>query len=123
MTPELVLCSSANCTLETLERIEPELEGATVRIETRIYEASAGELLALVRELADDIGSAMLIGHNPGLEHLIVDLARPGPELDRVREKFPTAALATLEFEGSWPDLRAGGAESVAFVRPRDLEG
>ncbi len=122
VTPELVLCSSAIRTLETLERIDPELEGAKVRIETRIYEASAGELLALMRELADDVGSAMLIGHNPGLEYLIADLARPGPELDRVREKFPTAALATLEFEGSWLELRAGGAELVAFVKPRELE-
>ena len=50
VTPELVLCSSAIRTLETLERIEPELEGAKVQIEARIYEASAGELLALLRE-------------------------------------------------------------------------
>ena len=65
----------------------------------------------------------MLIGHNPGLEHLIADLAGPGPELDRLREKFPTAALATLQFEGSWRELRADGAELVAFVKPRELEG
>ena len=122
VTPELVLCSSAIRALETLERIEPELGGAKVLIEPRIYEASAGELLALLRELDDDVGSAMLIGHNPGLEQLIADLARPGQELDRVREKFPTAALATLQFEGSWPELRADGAELVAFVKPRELE-
>ena len=72
-------------------------------IEPRIYEASAGELLALLRELDDDVGSAMLIGHNPGLEQLIADLAEPGPELDRLREKFPTAALATLQFEDPGP--------------------
>ena len=122
VTPELVLCSSAIRTLETLERIEPELGGANVRIEPRIYEASAVGLLALLRELDDDVGSAMLIGHNPGLEHLIADLARPGPELDRLREKFPTAALATLQFEGSWPELRADSAELVSFVKPRELE-
>jgi phosphohistidine phosphatase len=117
-----VLCSSAIRTLETLERIEPELEGAKVRIETRVYEASAGELLALVGQLPDDVGSAMLIGHNPGLEDLIAELARPGPDLDRVREKFPTAALATLEFEARWSELREGSAELVAFVKPRELD-
>ena len=123
VNPEVVLCSSAIRTLETLERIEPELGGANVRIEPRIYEASAGGLLALVRELDVDVGSAMLIGHNPGLEHLIADLARAGPELDRLREKFPTAALATLELAGTWRELAPGGTELVSFLKPKELSG
>jgi phosphohistidine phosphatase len=42
--------------------------------------------------------------------------------LERLREKFPTAALATLTFQGSWGQLTPGGAELVAFVKPRELE-
>ena len=39
-----------------------------------------------------------------------------------MRAKFPTAALATLELEGSWRDLAGGTASLVAFVKPRELE-
>ena len=64
----------------------------------------------------------MIIGHNPGLQQLALDLARPGPHVAAVRVKFPTAALAMLAFDGArWAELDAGGAELVAFVRPRDL--
>jgi phosphohistidine phosphatase len=64
----------------------------------------------------------LLIGHNPGLELLVLELARPGAARDRVVEKFPTGALATLEVAAPWSDLGAGGAELVAYVVPRDLE-
>jgi phosphohistidine phosphatase len=121
--PELVLCSSATRTRETLERIEPALgDGAEVRIEPRVYEASADELLDLVRELPAEVDAALLIGHNPGIEDLTASLARPGQALDRARDKFPTAALATLEFDAAWDRLAPGAAQLVAFVRPRELE-
>jgi hypothetical protein len=38
-----------------------------------------------------------------------------------VRGKFPTAALATLEFSASWREAAAGSAELVSFVKPKDL--
>jgi phosphohistidine phosphatase len=64
----------------------------------------------------------MLIGHNPAVERLTLGLAGPGPERDRVEAKFPTGALATLAFEGSWRSLAPGGARLLAFVTPRELE-
>ena len=42
-------------------------------------------------------------------------------DLERMRAKFPTGALAVLEFDGSWADLAEGGASLVAFVTPKDL--
>ena len=38
-----------------------------------------------------------------------------------MRSKFPTAALATLEFSGSWRELAPGSAELVSFVKPKEL--
>jgi phosphohistidine phosphatase SixA len=38
-----------------------------------------------------------------------------------VRSKFPTAALATLELDGSWRELAPGSAELVSLVNPKDL--
>jgi phosphohistidine phosphatase len=119
LEPELVLCSTARRARETLERIEPALGRAPVRVEGELYGATAGELLARLRRLPDDVRSVLVIGHNPGMHELALELAGPEPELEG---KFPTAALATLTFDGSaWGELGPGAAELVELTRPRDL--
>jgi phosphohistidine phosphatase len=121
--PELVLCSTARRAVETQERIEPALGSSDVRIERDLYGAGSDALLDRLRSVPDDVGSVMLIGHNPGLQLLALDLARPAAERDELEEKFPTAALVTLAVRSaSWHLLEPGTAELVGFVRPRDLE-
>jgi phosphohistidine phosphatase len=120
--PGLVLCSSARRTRETLERISTGLDQKiAVRIEDGLYEASAGDLLAALRAVHSHMDSVLLIGHNPAIQQLAVALAGTGAQLEPLREKFPTAALATLAFQADWSELAPGAAELVAFVRPRDL--
>jgi phosphohistidine phosphatase len=121
VSPELVLCSSAARTRETLERMMPALPGAEVSIERGLYGASADDLLSRLRRVPDAVGSVMLIGHQPAIQELVLDLAGDGADLNRVRVKFPTAALATLLFAGGWSELEPGGAELVAYVRPKEL--
>jgi phosphohistidine phosphatase len=122
VAPDIVLCSPSQRTRETLDRIGLA-EGSEVRIEDEIYGASPGDLLGLLHRVPVDAGSAMLIGHNPSIQELALTISGGGENLDRVRAKFPTAALATLEFEGAWAELAPRGAELVAFVRPKDLSG
>ena len=64
----------------------------------------------------------MLIGHNPGLQQLALDLARPAAQVQELEAKFPTAALATLALPAPWRRIEPGTAELVGFARPRDLE-
>jgi phosphohistidine phosphatase len=121
--PELVLCSTARRARETLERIEPVLGTPVVRFESELYGASAGSLLDRLRDVRDAVGTVLLIGHNPAVQLLALDLARPAPEVRELEAKFPTAGLATLVFPGSsWRALAPGTAELAEFVRPRDLE-
>ncbi len=124
IAPDVVLCSSSRRTRETLDRIQRALPpGTPVEIECELYAASAERLLARVRRLPDEVVSAMLIGHNPGLQLLALELAARGAELERMGHKFPTAALATLDITSEgWGRLGAGDAELVGYVRPRDLE-
>ena len=122
IAPELVLCSRSTRTRQTLTRIAPGLgESADVQIRSELYAASAADLLEALREVQDEVRSVMLIGHNPGIQDLALTLARGGPEIARVRSRFPTAALATLELKGSWCELAPGGAELTSFVRPKEL--
>jgi phosphohistidine phosphatase len=119
--PELVLCSAAARTRETLELVRPALGGATVAVEDELYGASSDELLARLRRVPDEVGSVMVIGHNPGLEQLALGLASTGDELARLEEKFPTAALATLALTQAWAALAPGNAVLAAYVVPKQL--
>jgi phosphohistidine phosphatase len=119
-----VLCSSSARTRETLERISAGLdEEIEVRIEEGLYTASASDLLDRLHKVDARVDSVMLIGHDPAIRELALMLAGCGVHLDRLGEKFSTAALATLAFQGSRGELTPGAAELVAFVKPRELEG
>ena len=122
VVPELVLCSPAKRTRETLEGVVAALGDRTeVRFDRRIYAASEAELLAVLREVEDGVGTVLMIGHNPGTHRLAVTLAGGGPEIERLCAKFPTAALARLEFAGPWRVLAAASADLVSFVAPGEL--
>ena len=121
--PDLVLCSSAVRARQTLDHVRPALGDALVKIEPRIYEASADDILELLRGLAEPIRSVMVVGHNPGLQDLAVHLAAGGDRLDELTEKYPTGALATLVFEGdSWAGIAAQQAELSGYAVPRELD-
>ena len=92
----------------------------------RIYLASCVTLLDVVHDLPDASTRALMCGHNPGLEDLILMLVPDGgedPLRDAVEDKLPTAALAELHFAvDRWDDVKARGANFVRLVRPRDLD-
>lgn len=95
------------------------------RWDRRIYLASSATLLEVVRELPDDSDRMLMVGHNPGLEDLVLDVV-PDTADDRLRAavevKFPTASLATLAFDvARWEECDRP-ARLTAFVRPRDID-
>jgi phosphohistidine phosphatase len=118
-----VLCSPTRRTRETLELVVAALgDRVEVRLDETLYGASEAELLACLRALPDEVDSVMLIGHNPALEELALALASEGAALARMREKYPTAALATIDLPAEdWSAIERGSGELVAYVRPRDL--
>jgi phosphohistidine phosphatase len=121
--PVLVLCSSARRTRETLETVMPALDPVKVRIERGLYGASSEDLLQRLREVPDEVESVMMVGHQPAIQELALHLAAEGSELEQVRAKFPTAALATLTFAGEWSELGHRSAELIAYVKPKQLQG
>lgn len=122
--PDLVLCSSATRATQTFERIASGLgDDAEVRFERSLYGATAEELLERLHAVPVATSSVMLIGHNPGVQDLVLLLVRGGPLRARLAAKFPTGALATLDVSRSgWKDLRKGGAELIDFVVPKAID-
>jgi phosphohistidine phosphatase len=124
--PGLVLCSSSLRTRQTLERVLPAIgDAATLEVEDRLYTFDAEQVLARLRQVPARVRSVMVIGHDPAMRDVTLALAGDGEAgaLERVRAKFPTAALATLEVPVPWTRLSPGCARLVAFVRPKDLGG
>jgi len=120
--PDVVLCSSAVRTQQTLGLIASSLGEAVVHIEDRLYGASADELLARLQDLPESAGSALVIGHNPSLQELVLEMSAAGPLRDAVSAKFPTCAIASLALgDRAWAGAGQGDAELVAYTVPKDL--
>ena len=124
-SPELVLCSSAVRTRETVRGVRkamPRLPEPL--IEAGLYHASPGEMLERLQRLPADLDCVMLVGHQPGLGALARKLS-DGKENRRCRrafEHFPTAAAAVLEIDlEDWAELDYASARFVDFAKPREL--
>jgi phosphohistidine phosphatase len=122
--PERVLCSSAVRTRETWQRIEDCLASRPeVVYERSLYLAPAEGMLERIRG-EPDAACLLVIGHNPGTEELARLLAGSGDEeaWRRLRDKFPTAALATLAFDAErWSELSPAAGRLLRFVTPGDV--
>ena len=125
--PEVVLCSPAKRSRETLKLLAPALGDAPVTLDRRLYEASYQTLLACIGDIPAAVSSVLLIGHNPGLERLALFLMNDsghGPGASRMQDKFPTGSLAVLSAPtDDWHDLAVGSCRLDDFIRPADLDG
>jgi phosphohistidine phosphatase len=112
--PDLALCSSAVRARRTWELASAQWgTPPPVRFQPQLYAADAPDLLRAVRDVPAVVRTLLLIGHNPGLAELVLELAGDGlnDTLDRVRTKFPTAAIAVLAWHGTtWETLAPGAA-------------
>lgn len=116
--PDLVVSSPANRARTTAAAVaaaaglelEPQLEG-------RIYEASPGELMQLIRKLPDQTMCAMLVGHNPGFENTLARLTGKN-------HRMPTATLACITFQvDRWEDVEDDKGELLWLITPKTLAG
>jgi phosphohistidine phosphatase len=134
--PDHVLCSTARRARETWQLTQSGLGKAPpVTFDDRAYQASAAQLLDLIRRIPPETRALLVVGHDPALPGLALTLAAgmltarasatsdaaTAALLDRMRAKFPTAAIAVFEFTGNWDQLAPGAARLTSFVVPRDL--
>lgn len=125
--PDLILCSPSARTVQTAELILTELQ-TEIEYRDALYLAPAAKILAAVRAAPATVSGLMIVGHNPGLEETAFLLAREKvgrkerTRRDVLEEKFPTAALAVLDFEiKRWRDVAQDQGKLIDFMRPKDL--
>jgi phosphohistidine phosphatase len=121
---DLVLCSTAVRTVQTLEGIRAGLPADVEVVEDgRLYAATAPTLLARIHEVPDEVRAVLLIGHNPGAQDLVELLTADGDAdaRERLATKYPTGGLAQLSVPSVWSELAWKSCGLQRFVVPRDL--
>lgn len=84
----------------------------------RLYLADPATLLAVARELPDELDTVMLVGHNPGMTEFLNALTGAGIE------NLPTCGVARVGFEvASWRDMAPGVGRLLSLDVPRTLPG
>ena len=123
LVPDLVLCSSAARTCETVARLGLP-DSAAIEVTHDLYLAHPETVIDLVRAVDDTVGTLMVVGHNPTTHEVALDLAGAGDPgaLARLGRKYPTGALAVLAVPEPWRTVAPGTATLEQFVSPRDLE-
>lgn len=127
IVPDLVLCSCAIRTRQTLDLITPHLNPAAEIIFSReLYLASPAEMLGQIQATDDARNHILMIGHNPGTHMLALDLIDPersdSEDVAGMVGKFPTAALAHFEFDlAAWRRLDCRRGALKFFQTPKML--
>lgn len=125
IAPDLILCSSSARTRATLKLALKKWDREPkTHFEDALYHASAGAMLTMLRALPGQVQHVMIVGHNPGLHALALDLFGAGEREDMMAaaRKFPTAALAQIQFEiVEWRKLGVGEGRLAGFATPKRI--
>lgn len=119
--PLLILCSPAQRTRQTCDllyqyaRFEGDIEW-----KDELYAASTSALVKLLAHTPESTSSVMIIGHNPAIEWLLLDLCNDVPT--QANGKIvTTATIAKINLQGSWDNLQLSRGELVALLRPKEI--
>jgi len=123
--PDYIVSSPATRARQTVELVcdAADIDTRIIKWISDLYLADLDTLLASVRDLPGTANTVMLVGHNPGMESLLLYLACNAVQTPDDGKVLPTATLAQLLVSGNWPNLRAGTTRFVDIMRPRNLPG
>jgi phosphohistidine phosphatase len=124
IAPGLTLCSTAVRTRETWKLAVHHLPHRPRTVyEKRLYDASPGEIIAVLNDVSEEVQDVLVVGHNPGVQGVAEILAggAEGDAQERLsRHGFPTSAVAVLRFDGSWKSVEPGVATLTEYWAPHE---
>ncbi len=105
------------------DRRNPCLDGnrSSRRFEKSIYGGSPADVIAAARTTSDHVKTLLIVGHEPGIPWTALDLAsnENSEAAQRIRDKFPTSAIAVLSVPVPWTELDDSVATLLEFHVPR----
>jgi phosphohistidine phosphatase len=122
--PDRAIVSPSARTTETWDLAAKSLPKTPLQLEGRLYEASPGAILDVIKAVEPAVKTLILVGHNPGFHGAAVNLVGTGDveARQRLMEKFPTAGVAVIDFPlDDWRKLHPAAGRLERFVSPRVL--
>lgn len=121
--PQWIVCSTARRAQQTLQGLRKHLviPDTQINFQDRLYLADVATLLALLARCPRDSGPVMMIGHNPGLEELLLYLCGPDLPLSSKGKLMTTATLAQVSLPDDWQQLAPRCGKLQRIIRPGDI--
>jgi phosphohistidine phosphatase len=127
LTPREAVHSGARRAKETLDIVVKTMkQPVAVAVDPRLYETTGERFLEIVRSYRAKASPLLLVGHNPSIAEAARRLAGTGEAaaLAKIAAKFPTSALAVIDFEADrWSEIEEGGGRLFDYVTPAALGG
>ena len=124
IAPDLVICSTAMRARQTLDPIVKAAKKPPKIVLVRgIHEGAQRTLWEQLWNLPESAKSVLLIGHNPALHNLALELAHADLNnlLPSAGAKFPTGAMASFRFDKAWKALAPHEALLASFITPKSI--
>lgn len=123
--PELVWCSSATRTRQTLQLVEASYgETFQAQYNDALYHAAWPDILAMLATVPAPAKSLLWVGHNPGLHEVCMRLAgnKHASLNDKLYTKFPPCSFAEFTFQGKWKGIAKCKVSFNRFITPGDIQ-
>jgi phosphohistidine phosphatase len=122
LIPDWIVSSPAKRAVSTANIVHKAIavEGLLVKQDKRLYQEGFESLKTVLAECPSEAKRVLLVGHNPDLEDLLINLAGADhlPDTDKL---LPTAALAKLKMPDDWAHLDAGIAELLSITYAKNF--
>ena len=121
--PDTIISSPAERALSTAEKCGKAMGQGTDNIlqQQKFYHADSNDFFDVLRKIPASASRVMLVGHNPGLEDLLISLTDGAAKPEEDGKLLPTATLALLEIDQNWSEIKRGCARLGQIIRPRTL--
>lgn len=115
-TPAAALVSAATRTQETWALLG--FADAAMIPRPDLYHAAPETMLAALRQ-APDVGTVLMLGHQPGIGAAARMLLAAPPQ-DAELARYPTTATSVIDFDvAGWSQVRWGAGALTAFATPK----
>ena len=121
LRPDLIISSPAERAISTALIVSDALPGVELELDDRLYESDLERMLHMLSELPEDVQRPLVVGHNPGLERLLLYLCEVPADAYKDWKLLTTGTIAILELDVSWKTLSKHCAHYKKLIRGKDL--
>ncbi len=119
--PDIIISSNASRAIATSKLIAEAMAISDIAQDARIYNASVETLFTVLADIDSKYKTVMIVGHNPGVETLLLHLAKVGESFYKKGALFTTGTIAIVNMPDDWQQLNKHCGQLVSVIRGGDL--